>query len=306
MVVSEIKWIKSKIEGRAGVVVPYNQKFNDELKALVPSARFREDRQTDAWFFDEEAKPDVLPILERFYVNQKWQRIEWSLNRDDVTVDGAQLFYVNRDYWKWANRFPYKFKIVEEELSSGGSRANPGMYGRVVVDILCREGAEFRPEPVSVEDAPGDEADAPGDEADAPNPLTIFPDDMLVAELQRRGHDLSVDGVEAVQILHALMAAYDRKSSDQFQQVIKFLLSPRFHVEDAPGDEADAPNPLTIFPDDMLVAELQRRGHDLSVDGVEAVQILHALMAAYDRKSSDQFQQGIKDTTRLLKRETAS
>lgn len=176
---SEIKWIKSKVDGRIGVIVPYNQKFNDELKAMVPGARFREDHVTDGWFFDEEAKPDVLPILERFYVNQKWQRVEWSLNRDDVTVDGAQMFYCNRDYWKWRSGFPYKFKIVEEELSSGGSRANPGMYGRVVLDILCREGAEFKPEPVSV-------TDAPGGESDAPNPLGIFSDDMLAAEMARR------------------------------------------------------------------------------------------------------------------------
>ena len=211
---SEIKWIKSKVDGRVGVIVPYNQKFNDELKALVPGARFREDWRTDAWFFDQEAKRDVLPILERFYVDLKWQRVEWNLNRDDVTVDGANLFSVNRDWWKWRSSFPYRFKIVEEELSSGGSRNNPGMCGRVTIDILCRDGAEFRPEPVSV-------ADAPGDEADAPHPLGIFSDDMLVAELARRGHDLSVNGVEAVQILQAFMAAYDSKSSDQFQQVIK-------------------------------------------------------------------------------------
>lgn len=39
---------------------------------------------------------------------------------------------------------------------------------------------------------------------------------------------------------------------------------------------------------------------------MEAVQILQALMAAYDSKSSDQFQQVIKDTTSLLKREPIS
>ena len=177
---SEIKWIKSNVDGRVGVIVPYNQKFNDELKALVPGARFREDWRTDGWFFDEEAKLDVLPILERFYVNLKWQRVEWNLNRDDVTVDGANLFSVNRDWWKWRSNFHYKFKIVEEGLSSGGSRNNPGMYGRVTIDILCREGAEFRPEPVNVEDTPD-----PG-EAETPNPLAIFSDDMLAAEMAQR------------------------------------------------------------------------------------------------------------------------
>lgn len=207
---SEIKWIKGKVDGRVGVIVPYNQKFNDELKAMIPGARFREDWRTDAWFFDEEARRDVLPILERFYVDLKWQRVEWNLNRDDVTVDGANLFSVNRDWWKWRSNFPYKFKIIEEELSSGGSRSNPGMYGRVVIDILCREGAEFRPEPVSV-------TDAHGDEADSPNPLGIFSDDMLVAELTRRGHDLSVNGVEAVLLLRTLISAHE---THEFQQVI--------------------------------------------------------------------------------------
>lgn len=174
-----IKWVKGPVDGRVGVVVPYNQKFNDELKAMVPSARFREDGCTDGWFFDEEARDDVLTILEKFYVNQAWQRVEWSLNRDDVTVDGANLFSVNRDWWKFRSNFPYKFKVVEDELSSGGSRANPGMYGRVVIDILCRPGAEFRPDPVSV-------TAVPEEHPTNTNPLSIYPNDLLAAELARR------------------------------------------------------------------------------------------------------------------------
>lgn len=209
-----IKWVKGPVDGRIGVVVPYNQKFNDELKAIIPSVRFREDGRTDGWFFDEEAREDVLPILEKFYVNQAWQRVEWDLNRDDVTVDGANLFSVNRDWWKFRNGFPYKFKVVEDDLSSGGSRSNPGMYGRVVIDILCRAGAEFRPEPVSVTAVP---EERPSDT----NPLSIYPDDLLVAELARRGHDLSVNGVEAVAILSMFLDAHDKVSEDLFKTAVR-------------------------------------------------------------------------------------
>lgn len=209
-----IKWVKGPVDGRIGVIVPYNQKFNDALKAAVPSARFKEDRRTDGWFFDEEAKEDVLPILERFYVNQEWQRVEWSLSRDEITVDGASLFTVNRDWWKYRNNFPYKFRVVDEDLSTGGSRANPGMFGRLIIDILCRPGAEFYPEPVSV-------TPSPEQTGDKPNPLAIFPDDALTAELARRGHDLSVNGVEAVAVLAAFLDAVDKQSNDIFETAAK-------------------------------------------------------------------------------------
>jgi hypothetical protein len=209
-----IKWVKGPVDGRVGVIVPYNQKFNDALKAAVPSARFKEDRRTDGWFFDEEAKDVVLPLLERFYVNQEWQRVEWSLSRDEITVDGASLFTVNRDWWKYRSNFPYKFRIVEEQLSTGGSRANPGMFGNLVIDILCRSGAELSPEPASV-------TPSPEQAGDKPNPLAIFPDDALTAELARRGHDLSVKGVEAVAVLSAFLAAWDEKDESAFKTAVQ-------------------------------------------------------------------------------------
>ncbi len=209
---SNIKWVKGPVDGRVGVIVPYNQKFNDALKASVPSARFKEDHRTDAWFFDEEATGDVMPILDAFYANHQWQRVEWNLNRDEATVDGANMFVVQRDWWKFRGDFPYKTRVVEEALSSGGSRSNPGMYGRVVIDIFCRPGAEFRPEPVSVTPTP--------DQEEKPNPLAIFPDDMLVAELAGRGHDLSVGGVEAVSVLATILKAWDDRDEDGFKTAV--------------------------------------------------------------------------------------
>lgn len=238
----EVKWIKGSVDGRIGVIVPYNQKFNDELKAMVPSARFREDRSTDAWFFDEEAKEDVLHILEKFYVNAVWQRVEWNLNRDDVTVDGANLFTCNRDWWKFRNNFPYKIKIVEEELSSGGSRANPGMFGRVVIDILCREGAEFRPEPVSVEPSPEP------DEA-RPNPLAIYPDDLLAAELARRQATTAAMLKDAD--LLAELARRDIKlfDKDRFYEAMKTALERLFPDSDGrvPDGEQELAGKLHRF-----------------------------------------------------------
>lgn len=209
-----IKWVKGPVDGRIGVIVPYNQKFNDELKAMVPSARFREDHRTDGWFFDEEARDDVLPILKKFYASHEWVRVEWNLNRDHITVDGANLFTVNRDWWKFRSNFPCRFKVVEEDLSSGGSRSNPGMYGRVVIDILCRPGTEFLPDPVSVTAVPDAQ---PSDT----NPLEIYPDDLLVAELARRGHDLSVNGVEAAAILGMFLDAHDKVSEDLFKTAVR-------------------------------------------------------------------------------------
>lgn len=205
-----IKWVKGEVPGRIGVQVPYNQKFNDELRVFVPSAKF--DRYQTAWLFDEEAKPDVLAVVERFYANLVWKRVTFEFNRDNPTIDGARMMSIQRDWWKFSDG-PYKYTVVEESLSSGGSRANPGIYGRLVIDIHCREGVEFYPEPESVEEI----ADPT---AVTVNPLEIYPDDMLVAELARRGHALSVSGVEAVDMIRRLLAAWDGGNAGAVERIV--------------------------------------------------------------------------------------
>lgn len=176
---SQIKWKESKVEGRVGVSVPYRQLFNDELRAMVPSAKFEKDRLADGiWYFDEEALHLVRLLLDKYYLNTKWYRVEWQLNRSEtLEIDGCNLLYVNRDYWKWRDS-GFEMKIVACDLQSGGSRRRPDVSGCVVLEIALRDDAVIEPEPVSME------AIAP---APPPNPLATIPTEMLVNELGSRG-----------------------------------------------------------------------------------------------------------------------
>lgn len=227
----DVKWIKGPVDGRIGVAVPYNQNFNDDLKHSTPSARFREDGRTDAWFFDEEARPDVLPLLEKYYGDLRWQRVAWDIrSASNITIDGARLLSVSRDWWGYYRGFDYQFKIVEEGLSAGGSRKNPRIGGTLTIDILCREGAEFDPAPESVEPV-DDPAERP-----QPNPLAIYSDDMLAAELARRGHDVTADGVEALAVLRRMLAALDKEDGGAAQQALaeaRRLVEPKTAVTEA-------------------------------------------------------------------------
>jgi hypothetical protein len=202
----EIKWIKSKIEGRVGLSVPYNEAFNNVLKAAVPSAKF--DYQKGAWFFDEEAKEEVVPFLEQYYINTTLHRVVWDTrSEDNITVDGARLLFVNRDYWKFSRGGP-SFKIVEEGLSSGGSRNHPHISGRLVIDIQLREGAVLDPEPESIEEI---------EDTAEKNPLEAFPTSMLVAELERRG----MGEGPAVELVRELLAAVEKQSHAAFEAVVE-------------------------------------------------------------------------------------
>lgn len=171
-----MKWLESSIESRIGISVHFNEVFNTALKAAVPSAKFN--REKSAWFFDEEAKEDVVPLLEKFYINTKPHRITWQLDRDyGVTIDGARVLFVSRDYWNFT-RGSFPFKALESNLSTGGSRNNPRVSGRLVIEVQLREGAILDPEPESIELI---------EEKEAKNLLEAFPTSMLVDELKRRG-----------------------------------------------------------------------------------------------------------------------
>lgn len=172
-----INWKKSKIEGRIGVSVPYRQLFNDELKAVASSAKF--DRAGEAWFFDEEVLHLVRPLLEKYYTNTKWYRVEWDISSAAaLEIDGCNLLYISRDYWKRRSGSGFDMKIVECGLSSGGSRANPRIGGKLVLEIALREGAVISPEPTSIE-----AIDAPAPPA---NPLETVPTELIIRELNSR------------------------------------------------------------------------------------------------------------------------
>jgi len=173
----KIKWIKGEVVGRIGVDTPFNEPFKDELKALVPSAKWG-GYNNPYWFFDEEAKPDVIPILDKYFGNQVWQRITWTGVREGrISIDGASLVFVSRDYWKFRSD-DVTFRVVEQDLSSGGSRNNPVIAGDLVVEALVRPGADIYPEPAGVEEI---------GEPEKKNPLGLYPADMLAQELIRRG-----------------------------------------------------------------------------------------------------------------------
>ena len=172
----EVKWTKGEVDGRVGLICPYNENFQQELKTITTSAKFR--RSDNAWCFDEETRPLVMPIVEQYFTDTTWQRVTITLNRDDnVTVDGARLMYVNRDYWNWRRDTPVRFRIIEAEVSPGGSRAHPTISGTLVLEIDLREGVEIDPEPDSIE---------PLSEQEAANPLANYAIEELAAELARR------------------------------------------------------------------------------------------------------------------------
>ena len=116
----EVKWTKGEVDGRVGLICPYNENFQQELKTITTSAKFR--RSDNAWCFDEETRPLVMPIVEQYFTDTTWQRVTITLNRDDnVTVDGARLMYVNRDYWNWRRDTPVRFRRIEAEVSDRNS-----------------------------------------------------------------------------------------------------------------------------------------------------------------------------------------
>lgn len=177
-----VEWVDGEVPGRRGVQTPYNAAFVHDLKA-IPSARFSR-YPVPVWFFDEEVMPDVLALVDRYFGQRVWQRVTWLFKRDRPAVDGASLAQVGRDYWRWQPG-EAEFRVVEDAgITSGGSRSHPGLYGRAVVDVLARPDAVFEPAPESVE--------LIGEEREAPNPLAVYPDDALLAELHRRGYEVEV------------------------------------------------------------------------------------------------------------------
>lgn len=175
----KVRWVKGEVDGRIGVITPYNDQFQAELKNATSSAVFRgRDR---AWCFDEEARELVAPIVERYFTNTKWRRVTFALRgAENVTVDGGQLMFVTRDKWNWRRDTAVNFRVVENGVVSGGSRAHPYVSGSLIIDLDMRDGADIRPEPESVETLA---------EQEPPNPLANYPIEMLLAEIAQRESD---------------------------------------------------------------------------------------------------------------------
>jgi hypothetical protein len=172
----EVKWIKGEVDGRVGLICPYNEQFQSELKAVTSSAKFT--RHNSAWNFDEEQREYVMPLVDKFYTNTARYRLEFDLkSEDDVSIDGASLMYITRDYWNWRRDAAVNFRVIEADISSGGSRNHPHVSGKLVIEADLREGAIISPEPTSIELA---------GEQEVINPLANYAVSELAAELARR------------------------------------------------------------------------------------------------------------------------
>lgn len=170
---------KSSIAGRTGVAVPYRQAFNNELKTLVPSAKF--DHNGSIWFYNQRDNDTVAALVEKYFVNTRRFRLEVEFDRDpDFSIDGCSLVFVGRDHWSWRfddNSFDAKVGAVE--IETGGSRNNPHLTGRCVIEVTMRADADIKPTPVSITAV--DNAPAPH------NPLANISTEDLLKELERRG-----------------------------------------------------------------------------------------------------------------------
>jgi hypothetical protein len=175
----ELAQIKEMKSGNLGIKTPFNGAFKDELKRLVPSAKW----QSPYWIIAPSGLEQAKDLLAKYYPAQETLekvRIEWSdLNRESPEIDGVNLATVSRDWWNWRKDCPVDFKVIEQSLDSGGSRKNPGLYGKLVIETAIRPGANVSPhaEITVIE------------EGAKPNPLAEFSTEDLLAEIARRQED---------------------------------------------------------------------------------------------------------------------
>lgn len=128
--------------------VPYNGEFIKQIRSLCPGAKWV-DKQ---WQFRTRHADVVMGLLAEFFdpENQVDHVVYWEqLSRDIPRVDGVDLAFISRDSWKW--RGALQFDPVVVDLRPGGSRANPGLYGRLVVKVKARRDAVFTPEPSRID-----------------------------------------------------------------------------------------------------------------------------------------------------------
>lgn len=173
---TDLATIHKMKSGNLGIETPFNGVFKDELKALIPSAKW----QSPYWIIKPGGEEQAKELLAKYYPPQaelQKVRIEWNLDRESPRIDGVDLANVSRDWWGWSKKCPIDFKIIEQNLSSGGSAKYPGLYGKLIIEAIIRPGADF---------SPGAEV-AVIEEGQESNPLADFSTEELLAELQKRG-----------------------------------------------------------------------------------------------------------------------
>lgn len=127
--------------GNMAIETPFNQEFVNELKRFVPSARW----QSPYWIIDPEGKDQADRLLEKYYPpdNQlQTVRITWDFSDGgQPEIDGIKLVNLSRDRWSWRKRCSIKFKVISQNLTAGGSRKYPALYGSLIVETRIRPAA---------------------------------------------------------------------------------------------------------------------------------------------------------------------
>jgi hypothetical protein len=160
--------------------------------------------------FDGELKPEVMLLVERFYVDLRPRRITWQLeDADEVSIDGATVIWIERDSYRLDRSLGYQ--VVERRLETGGSRRYPHISGRLVIDVALRDEAVIEPEPERVEEI---------DAVRTPDPAAHLDDETLVAELERRGYRVE-ETVAAISIVQKIARAYERRDAELWEEAVK-------------------------------------------------------------------------------------
>lgn len=164
------------INGTVEIEAPFNARFKDELKVLIPSATW----QAPYWVIKSSGEDQARQLLAKYYppVSELQKvRIEWNLNRDAPEIDGVELATISRDWWGWRKDCTIDFQVIEHDLTSGGSRKSPGLYGKLIIEATIRPGATISPSAeVTIIEA-----------GEVPGPLAGFSPEELLAELEARG-----------------------------------------------------------------------------------------------------------------------
>jgi hypothetical protein len=162
--------------GNLGIETPFNAAFKDELKALIPSAKWN----SPYWVIKPSGERQAKELLAKYYPPQtelQKVRIKWDLDLESPKIDGVELASVSRDRWGWRTDYPIDFEIIEQGLDCGGSVKYPGLYGKLVIEAIIRPGADISP----IADVTVIQ------EGQVPNPLAGFSTEDLLAELKARG-----------------------------------------------------------------------------------------------------------------------
>ena len=81
-------------------------------------------------------------------------RIAWNSlggrHSEHPSIDGVGLANVSRDYWNWRKDCPVSFKVIEQDLATGGSRRYPELRGSLTIEAKIRPEATISPIPDEV------------------------------------------------------------------------------------------------------------------------------------------------------------